>query len=60
VQAALAPAPAVEADVPLAVVADGAVEVQLVFDVLFGARVAVDERFFVSRKLRASGRDEGR
>jgi hypothetical protein len=51
VQAALVPAPAVETDVPVAVVADGAIEVQVVFDVLFAASVAVDVRLFVLGKL---------
>jgi hypothetical protein len=54
VQTALAPAPAVEADVPLAVVADGAVEVEVVLDVFFVAGVAGDEWLLVAWEWRPS------
>jgi hypothetical protein len=49
VQATFAPPPAVKANVPLAIVADGAVEVQFVFDALFGAGGTVDHGFQESR-----------
>lgn len=51
VQTSFALAPAVETDVPVAVVADGAVEVKLVFDVLHAATVAVDDGFRVARHV---------
>ena len=46
VEAAFGAAPAVEADVPVAVVADGAVVVEVVFDVVFFAAHAGYEGFF--------------
>ena len=54
-QTALAPAPAVEADVPIAVVADRAIVVNLVLDVLFVTGDAVDERLFIPGQWQPSG-----
>jgi hypothetical protein len=55
VQAAFAPTPAVKANVPVAVVAAVAVEVKFVLDVLFVTGTAVDQGFFVARKLLSRG-----
>lgn len=48
-KASFALAPAVETDVPVAVVADGAVEVKFILDMLHAAAVAVDDGFRITR-----------
>lgn len=53
VETSFALAPAVETDVPVAVVADGAVEVKFVFDVFHAAPVAVYNGFRIARHTAA-------